>query len=1198
MASKNYRNYAFISYQRKDEKWAIWLQHRLENYKLPAVAHGDNTDGLKYIRPVFRDKTDLTGGILSEALKKELRHSRFLILICSPDSAESEWVNEEVKCFIEDDRVDAIIPFILRGSPHSNNPKEECFPRCLREIPDQKEVLGIDIREGGKERAFIKTVAYMLGLRFDDLWQRYKRRTKRLHYLEATACFLAIGIALGIWDYKRTKVEYFADYVDSFGVPQGIIHLSKDEMRHRFRSWRFEYRRTPLSQPSPLRWRISSIQNVNSADVPKSINHTEQMDRYPIQLFEYSPETGILSRSILCDEFGRKLLRYQYSEREGKTAAVVDFISSQEQQGSAFVGGNHLSMTKGEMDYEQQKSRIVRYFFERNSTGHIVRQSFHCNNDYQISKSAISDADGIFGMAYILDSLGRRIRVEYLGADGQKISTKQGISGREYEYDQWGNISKTTYIKDDDQPILNEKKWAFCINLSDEYGNIVETQCFGADGKPCYIDIGASRHVTKYDKRGNLTEERCYGTNGQPVINKQGFSKKVYLNDKRGNVIADYYYDTEEEPCIMIEGYSFSRAKYDRKNRQIEKCFYDKNSHPTLCRNGFAKVTKKYDSRDNLIEITYYDQNGKRCICSDDLYSRAIIEYDQNGRQTKVLALDKNDSPCYTNNGFASSVRSYDDRGNLAMEEYYNPEGKLCLNKDGVARAVSEYDDAGNITDLCYFDNHDKRCFSNEGVARVQQEYDEKGNRTTIRFFDVNDVPCLSSEGVASIIFSYDTWGNLTRVEYYDTSGNLTKNIMGVAIESYTFDEKYNLIELVKYDDEGHLAADEDGVARYTYCYDQLGHILEYSYFGTDGRPCLYSDGAFRSVFIFDERGNPVKESYFGIHGEPIINSKGYSSVEYEYDDHNNLVVARFYGTDNAPCVSYSGYAKILFSYDDLGRIIREEYFGVDGKRCNNLYGVAIQCSRFDVRGNNDGLSFYGPDEHPCVSQEYGFSKAVNRYDERGKVLDTSYYDENGKPCMPESFGYHCSRFKYDERGNEIESSLYDSNLNLCLGKGEFAICRMRYDEQNRQIEGAYFGVMGEPINAGGYHMEVRELDDYGNTIKRFFYDTNMTLLSSYIYTMSVVDVDPYSFAAFKRVPIGSIIIKYNDWVLGMSETSLSANMNKCKYSSKSYYYVTPDGLIDSLYIDKGLSGLWLRSFFIEDEYSKELLSQLNNFIN
>ena len=32
-----YTNYAFISYKREDEKWAKWLQRKLESYKLPVV---------------------------------------------------------------------------------------------------------------------------------------------------------------------------------------------------------------------------------------------------------------------------------------------------------------------------------------------------------------------------------------------------------------------------------------------------------------------------------------------------------------------------------------------------------------------------------------------------------------------------------------------------------------------------------------------------------------------------------------------------------------------------------------------------------------------------------------------------------------------------------------------------------------------------------------------------------------------------------------------------------------------------------------------------------------------------------------------------------------------------------------------------------------------------------------------------------
>ena len=36
MATDSKKYFAFISYQRQDEEWAEWLQHRLEHYHLPA----------------------------------------------------------------------------------------------------------------------------------------------------------------------------------------------------------------------------------------------------------------------------------------------------------------------------------------------------------------------------------------------------------------------------------------------------------------------------------------------------------------------------------------------------------------------------------------------------------------------------------------------------------------------------------------------------------------------------------------------------------------------------------------------------------------------------------------------------------------------------------------------------------------------------------------------------------------------------------------------------------------------------------------------------------------------------------------------------------------------------------------------------------------------------------------------------------
>lgn len=200
MEQKDY--YAFISYKREDEQWAKWLQHKLEHYKMPSNLNG-RADLPQEIRPVFRDSSELNPGNLPQQINKALATSRHLIVICSPHSAQSEWVNQEVETFIAMGKRDRIIPFIIEGSPFAQNPAEECFPPAIRNLPKEQELLGANINEMGRDAAAIKTVAQMFGLRFDSLWQRYEREQRRKRALVIAAVTLfalaVMGVAAYIW---------------------------------------------------------------------------------------------------------------------------------------------------------------------------------------------------------------------------------------------------------------------------------------------------------------------------------------------------------------------------------------------------------------------------------------------------------------------------------------------------------------------------------------------------------------------------------------------------------------------------------------------------------------------------------------------------------------------------------------------------------------------------------------------------------------------------------------------------------------------------------------------------------------------------------------------------------------------------------------------------------------------------------------
>lgn len=176
----HWKRYAFISYSHQDTKMAKRLHKKLESYKLPTEIHNEFEDS-KYLRPVFRDQDDLDSGVLGDELRKHLESSKYLIVICSPRSAKSEWVSNEVKTFIEWGRVEYIIPFVIDGTPNSGD-ENECFPKSLLEyveVHPDRELLGINIAEVGREKAFVRVVSRMLDVTFDELWKRHERERKR-----------------------------------------------------------------------------------------------------------------------------------------------------------------------------------------------------------------------------------------------------------------------------------------------------------------------------------------------------------------------------------------------------------------------------------------------------------------------------------------------------------------------------------------------------------------------------------------------------------------------------------------------------------------------------------------------------------------------------------------------------------------------------------------------------------------------------------------------------------------------------------------------------------------------------------------------------------------------------------------------------------------------------------------------------------
>lgn len=207
---------AFISYSHRDLNWGKWLQKKLETYRIPNDMRGDRPQGQKF--RVFRDQTDLAGTGLQDSLRQNLEDSGFLIVLCSPSSAASPWVNEEIRYFASLGRIDRIVPFIVDGEPESDDPSLECFPEALRGIEDHT-MLGANVQEIGKNKAFLKIVSILLGVRFGRLVDREKQRKVRTALVTGlTVAVIAVTGGTLLWRNAMISQENRQLNYDIYGA--------------------------------------------------------------------------------------------------------------------------------------------------------------------------------------------------------------------------------------------------------------------------------------------------------------------------------------------------------------------------------------------------------------------------------------------------------------------------------------------------------------------------------------------------------------------------------------------------------------------------------------------------------------------------------------------------------------------------------------------------------------------------------------------------------------------------------------------------------------------------------------------------------------------------------------------------------------------------------------------------------------------
>jgi len=208
----------FISYSRKDRAFAQALEQALEGYLPPKDLPLDHRHP-----DLFRDEDDFTGTEYRESVQAHLQRSRSLIVICSPDSAASPFVNDEIRIFsrqVEGPR--RVIPVLYRGIPNnevtSENKGEAAFAPSLCELSAVP--LGVDYRgfdprhhklpKGAYAPAWYMLLANFYGLSRAQIEERDRKRNahvRRLRLAVITAVIAALSVTLVIALIQRHAAQ-------------------------------------------------------------------------------------------------------------------------------------------------------------------------------------------------------------------------------------------------------------------------------------------------------------------------------------------------------------------------------------------------------------------------------------------------------------------------------------------------------------------------------------------------------------------------------------------------------------------------------------------------------------------------------------------------------------------------------------------------------------------------------------------------------------------------------------------------------------------------------------------------------------------------------------------------------------------------------------------------------------------------------
>lgn len=806
----------------------------------------------------------------------------------------------------------------------------------------------------------------------------------------AAAALVLIGAGIWIWDYNRTKVKYYKDYVEVWEVPEGIGKVSGHEASKRTATYRMEYRKGKLRR----------MTLVNSAGVAIPHNDSEQSLERTTDVEYFYTDGGKVDYKKVYDETGKVLYKLDYDDNLKTASYKYDDEYGTPMRIGSNTSDYYKAIREGSSANRAAISKLL--LKHDDSTGRLTEVRFAGFNN-----NPVGDSDNIYGKAYTYDDKGHISTLSYIDVEGHPRNNKFGLGLRKYKYDSDDNWTEVSYWSQDGSPSHDGNNCSIVKIEVDKHGNRKSEKYYAADGTPALRKDVASFGISyENDDKGNNIMMASLDAMGSPMVSSNGFAYLIKTYDENGREVESHALGLEKEPVYNNndgDPISSIKSRYDGKGRLISVSYFDTDGKPSQLSNGLSSIKQTYDSLGNVIRMAYFDHYGNP-VGLNGSQATVTYTYDKLGRETTLRYGDAEGKPVKGTDGTYGYDYGYDSNGNMTEFRCVGADGKTSvMDNDGLSKIEWKYDDAGNCIYVGYKNDKDAPQIYN-GMTRVEKSYDSKSNfLMEERVYGLNGL-------LETIHHKYDSRGNEIMLYHLSPSGVLKS---GTVVTNAVYDDRGHCIE----EYSTNLAGNRVNTPGYSFCsaksrYDDKGDQVETSYYTASGTPANDNTGTHKRIrkydashreiyelnlnasgkpakgnnmapeakVEYDNRGNRKRIICYDGYGKPAEMSPAGHIIENKYDNANRMIEEKIIGLNNNLTVGQGGYSKLERKYDSKGNLVMEKYYGAGGKFD---YGVSYS---YNKRGNVTEMNVVNANDKKTDSK-FGFATLIFYYSNDGTTL-------------------------------------------------------------------------------------------------------------------------------------------------------------------------------------------------------------------